>query len=106
MRLDLQQHPFLTRLPVWILFLACVLLCHLIDVIFSNFSCYLVDDTTSDHYEFVGIPLFRNSKGYLWIFLDVLMLDATYRGVDENIVAVSIYPCRSDLGGAIGIHGC
>jgi hypothetical protein len=105
-RLDLQQDPLLARSPVLILFGPSVLLGHLVDVRLSDWSSNLLDDTTSNHYELVGIPLLRNRQSDLRILLDVLMLDTAYSRVNENVVAISINPSWSNLRGTISVYCC
>lgn len=104
MRFDFQKDPMFAGFPIRIFFLASVLLRHLVDMILSFASRDLFDDSSSNHYELVRIPLFCDRHGNLWVLLDVSMLDTTHGRVNENVVTVSINPSWSNLRRTISIY--
>src|SRR5437773_4691724 len=101
--LDLHDHAHFTGLAVRIFVLAEILLRQLVDVRVRALFRHL-DDAPPDAEIAVRIVGIGNRERDTWIAFEILRLDASARGVDENVDAVEVPPDGRDLRTAISVH--
>jgi len=91
---------------MWIFFEALIFQGHLVYVILSDFTGYMVHDFALDYDKIVRICLVGYCQSDVGILLHVAMFDAANRCVDQYEMAIGVDPSRCYLWRTIWIDCC